>query len=107
VALPRASWGVGELDLGDERGGGAQQQWLHGSGCQMVGNGGAGPVVGSRWSENWLMSSGVVSEGCRWEELIADGADGATMLWGVLAAYGGSKTGLLLRGDVCARGWWC
>jgi hypothetical protein len=121
VAVPRASRGVGELDLGDGRGRGTPQRWLHDGGGRPVGNGGAGPVAGSRWSENWSRSSGVlgrsccrgrrgwrtVGEGYRWEELMVDGADGPTASRGLLATYGGSKTGLLLRGDACARGRWC
>jgi hypothetical protein len=39
------------------------------------------------------------------KELVADGANGATVLWGLLVVNGGSKTGLLLGGGACARGW--
>jgi hypothetical protein len=100
--IPRASRVVGELDLGNGRGRGAPQRWLHGGGGWPVGNDRARPVAGSRWSENWLTSSEVlgrsccrgrrgqrtVGEGCRWEELMADGVYGATALRGLLTEYG-------------------
>jgi hypothetical protein len=33
-------------------------------GGRSAGNGGARPVVGSRWSENWSTISGVLGQSC-------------------------------------------
>jgi hypothetical protein len=58
----------------------------------------------SSW-QRWRVRRGMEMAGTG-KELVADGADSTMALQGLLAAYGGSKTRLLLRGNACAHGRW-
>jgi hypothetical protein len=86
----------GESVLGVVAVGDSPRKALHGGSARLVGNGGAEPVVGSRWPENWSASSGVpwrsccrgrqgrwtISEGCRREELSSQGTATAASILG-------------------------